>query len=62
MIFMTDTCNYYYKLMSFGLNNDDATCQRMMNEIYKNQIGNMLEVYMDNMMVKPPKKSHTRLF
>jgi hypothetical protein len=59
---MTDTCNYYYKLISSGLNDANSIYQRMMNKIYKNQIGNMLEVYMDNMVVKPPKKSHTRSF
>ncbi|GAU48076.1 hypothetical protein TSUD_81360 [Trifolium subterraneum] len=50
--FMTETGNYYYNVMPFGLNNAGATYQRMMNKVFHNEIGDMLEVYMDDMIVK----------
>ncbi|GAU18714.1 hypothetical protein TSUD_80020 [Trifolium subterraneum] len=50
--FMTETGNYYYNVMSFGLKNAGATYQRMMNKVFHDEIGDMLEVYMDDMIVK----------
>jgi hypothetical protein len=50
--FMTESGNYYYNVMPFGLKNAGATYQRMMNNVFRNEIGNMLEVYMDDMIVK----------
>ena len=50
--FMTESDNYYYNVMSFDLKNAGATYQRMMSKVFCNEIGNMLEVYMDNMIVK----------
>ncbi|CAJ2652269.1 unnamed protein product [Trifolium pratense] len=54
--FMTDSGNYYYKVMPFGLKNAGATYQRMMNKVFRGQIGDMLEVYMDDMIVKSPEE------
>jgi hypothetical protein len=50
--FMTESGNYYYNVMPFGLKNAGATYQRMMNKVFQNEIGDMLEVYMDDMIVK----------
>ncbi|MCI43108.1 hypothetical protein A2U01_0064345, partial [Trifolium medium] len=50
--FMTDSGNYYYNVMPFGLKNAGATYQRMMNKVFRTEIGDMLEVYMDDMIVK----------
>ncbi|GAU22742.1 hypothetical protein TSUD_138660 [Trifolium subterraneum] len=50
--FMTETGNYYYNVMPFGLKNVGATYQRMMNKVFHNEIGDMLEAYMDDMIVK----------
>jgi hypothetical protein len=51
--FMTKSGNYYYNVMPFGLRNAGATYQRMMNKVYdKTLLGDILEVYMDNMIVK----------
>jgi hypothetical protein len=50
--FMTASGNYYYNVMPFGLKNAGATYQRMMNKVFRAEIGDMLEVYMDNMIVK----------
>ncbi|CAJ2631771.1 unnamed protein product [Trifolium pratense] len=54
--FMTDSGNYYYNVMPFGLKNAGATYQRMMNKVFRGQIGDMLEVYMDDMIVKSPEE------
>jgi len=51
--FMTESGNYYYNVMPFGLRNAGATYQRMMNKAYdKALLGDILEVYMDEMIVK----------
>ncbi|CAJ2645078.1 unnamed protein product [Trifolium pratense] len=54
--FMTESSNYYYNVMPFGLKNAGATYQRMMNKVFRGQIGDMLEVYMDDMIVKSPEE------
>ena len=38
--------------MSFGLKNAGATFQCMVNKVFKDLIGKMIEVYIDNMLVK----------
>ena len=50
--FMTESENYYYNVMPFGLKNVDVTYKRMMNKVFQGEIWDMLEVYMDNMIVK----------
>jgi len=51
--FMTESGNYYFNVMPFGLQNAGATYQRMMNKVYdKKLLGDILEVYMDDMIVK----------
>ena len=50
--FMTALGNYYYNIMPFRLKNAGATYQRMMNKVFRGEIGDMLEVYMDNMIIK----------
>ena len=50
--FVTNSGNYYYNVMPFGLKNARATYQRMMNKVFSNEIRDMLEVYMDHMIVK----------
>jgi len=66
--FMTKSGNYYFNVMSFGLCNAGATYQRMMNKVYdKKLLGDILEVYMDDMIVKSQKEvdhaaHHKRVF
>ena len=49
---MTESGNYYYNVMPFGLKNAGATYQRMMNKVFRNKIGDMLKVYTNDMIVK----------
>ena len=50
--FTTDSANYFYKVMSFGLKNAGATYQRLMDKIFKGMIGKSVEVYVDDIVVK----------
>ncbi|XP_058762570.1 uncharacterized protein LOC131635951 [Vicia villosa] len=50
--FMTESDNYYYNVMPFRLKNAGATYQRMMNKVFRGEIGDTLEVYMDDKIVK----------
>ena len=38
--------------MSFSLKNFGATYQRMITRMFREKIGNMVEVYIDDMVVK----------
>ena len=50
--FITPMANYCYKVMPFGLKNAGPTYQRLMNTIFVNHIGTLMEVYIDDMLVK----------
>ena len=50
--FIIDHGLYYYKVMSFGLKNARATYQRLVNMMFKEQIGKTIKVYVDDMLVK----------
>ncbi|KAL5550984.1 hypothetical protein UlMin_001160 [Ulmus minor] len=50
--FLTNHGLYCYKVMPFGLKNAGATYQRLVNKMFKDQIGKTMEVYMDDMLVK----------
>ena len=41
-----------YKVMPFDLKNTGATFQWMVNQIFKKLIGNTMEVYVDDIVVK----------
>ncbi|GMH26334.1 hypothetical protein Nepgr_028177 [Nepenthes gracilis] len=56
--FMTDQGTYCYKMMPFGLKNAGATYQRLVNKMFKAQIGRNVEVYVDDMLVKSKVASH----
>ena len=49
---MTPVGNYHYKVMPFGLKNAGLTDQRMMTRMFEPQLGKVIEVYIDNMVVK----------
>nr|KYP36420.1 Retrovirus-related Pol polyprotein from transposon 17.6 [Cajanus cajan] len=50
--FITDSANFCYKVMPFGLRNAGATYQRLMDKIFRRQIGKCMEVYVDDMVIK----------
>ena len=50
--FVTNLGYYCYKVMSFGLKNVEATYQRLINRMFANQIGKIMEVYVDDILVK----------
>lgn len=48
----TKLANYRYNVMPFGLKNTSIMYQRIMNNIFEEEIGEMLEVYMYYMILK----------
>jgi hypothetical protein len=43
---------FKYVVTTFGLKNADATYQHAMNYIYHDLIGKLVEIYIDNVVVK----------
>ena len=43
---------YYYKVMPFDLKNTGATYQRLGTKMFRPLLGSMMEVYIDDMLVK----------
>ncbi|PNY08653.1 hypothetical protein L195_g005183 [Trifolium pratense] len=50
--FMTNTSNFYYKIMWYRFNNVDATYQCLVDRVFSEHIGRNLEMCIDNMVVK----------
>ena len=50
--FVTAHGTYCYRVMPFGLKNERATYQRLVNRMFQNQLGITMEVYIDDMLVK----------
>ncbi|KAL0408407.1 UNVERIFIED_CONTAM: hypothetical protein Sradi_1775100 [Sesamum radiatum] len=50
--FITSSGTFCYVAMPFGLKNIGATYQRLVDKIFRPQIGRNVEVYVDNMLVK----------
>ena len=46
------TWNYHYKVMPFKLKNAGSTYQRMMTKMFEPQLGNSIEVYIEDMVVQ----------
>ncbi|KAL0426206.1 UNVERIFIED_CONTAM: hypothetical protein Slati_2795400 [Sesamum latifolium] len=53
--FITSEGTFYYVAMPFGLKNAGATYQRLVDKIFRPQIGRNVEVYVDDMLVKSKK-------
>jgi len=49
--FMTETSNYCYKVMPFGLKNAGATYQRLMDKVLAPLLGRNVYAYVDDMVV-----------
>ncbi|KAL8093495.1 hypothetical protein AgCh_035391 [Apium graveolens] len=56
--FITPKGTYAYIKMPFGLKNAGATFQRMVNKVFKEQIGRNMEAYVDDMIVKSLFQDH----
>ena len=56
--FVTAQRNYCYRVMSFRLKNAGVTYQRLVNRMFNKQIGNTMEVYIDEMLVKSTTAPH----
>ncbi|XP_072071625.1 uncharacterized protein [Arachis hypogaea] len=57
--FITEHGNFYYRVMPFGLKNAGATYQRLMDKVFRHQIGQNMEIYVDDMVAKTTQeKSH----
>ena len=52
MTFIINKGVYYYKVMTFRLNNTGAIYERLTNKIFTDQIGKKMEVYADDILVK----------
>jgi len=52
--FITDDANYFYRVIPFGLKNVGATYQRLMDKVFSHLMGQCVEVYVDDMVVKSP--------
>ena len=50
--FVTDKGLYCYEVMPFGLKNAGVTYQRLVNALFEDEIGEAMEVYVDDMLVK----------
>ena len=50
--FITSQGLFCYKVMPFGLKNAGATYQRLVNHMFRPQIGRNVEVHVDDMLVK----------
>ncbi|KAL0404309.1 UNVERIFIED_CONTAM: Transposon Ty3-G Gag-Pol polyprotein [Sesamum radiatum] len=54
--FVIDQGIFCYNVMPFGLKNAGATYQRLVNNMFQEQIGKNMEVYIDDMLVKSKRK------
>ncbi|KAL2228768.1 UNVERIFIED_CONTAM: Retrovirus-related Pol polyprotein from transposon, partial [Sesamum indicum] len=56
MAFVTEKGIYCYNVIPFGLKNAGATYQRLVNKMFKDQIGTTMEVYIDYKLVRSKKE------
>ena len=50
--FITQNGMFCYRVMPFGLKNAGVTYQRLMNKMFTKQLGRIIEVYIDDMVIK----------
>ena len=56
MAFISPDANYHYTVMPFRLKNAGATYQWMMTKMFRDKIERIVEVYIDDMVVKSKQK------
>ena len=54
--FISLDANYHYIIMPFSLKNARVTHQQMMTRMFRDKIGRIVEVYIDDMVVKSKKE------
>ncbi|KAL0367114.1 UNVERIFIED_CONTAM: hypothetical protein Sradi_3601500 [Sesamum radiatum] len=59
--FITSTDTFCYVVMPFGLKNAGATYQRLVDKIFRPQIGRNVQVYVDDMLKLNPAKCAFRV-
>lgn len=52
MTFMVEGASYLYNVMPFGLKNMGTTYQCLFYKVFKDLIGNIMEVYVNDMVIK----------
>ena len=52
MAFITERGIFCYKVMPFSLKNAGATYHRLVNKMFANYLGDTMEVYIDDMLIK----------
>ncbi|KAJ3709237.1 hypothetical protein LUZ61_012942 [Rhynchospora tenuis] len=50
--FVTEEGLYCYKVMPFGLKNAGAEYQKMVSKVFKEELGEIMEAYIDDMVIK----------
>lgn len=50
--FLTSTGNHHYRVMPFGLKNAKSTYQRMITRMFESQLGQHVEAYINDMIMK----------
>lgn len=50
--FITEMGTFCYTVMPFGLKNAGATFQRLVEKVFEEQVGENIEVYVDNLLIK----------
>ena len=50
--FISPDTNYHYTVIPFGLKNAGATYQRMITKMFRVKIGQIVRVYIDDIVVK----------
>ncbi|KAL0431289.1 UNVERIFIED_CONTAM: Transposon Ty3-I Gag-Pol polyprotein [Sesamum radiatum] len=56
--FISSNSTFCYVAMPFGLKNAGATYQRLVDKIFRPQLGRNMEVYVDDMLVKSKEAHH----
>ncbi|KAL0434053.1 UNVERIFIED_CONTAM: Retrovirus-related Pol polyprotein from transposon gypsy [Sesamum latifolium] len=56
--FITEQGTYCYTVMPFGLKNAWATYQRLVNNMFQEQIGKNMKVYIDGMLESQKREHH----
>ncbi|KAL0402352.1 UNVERIFIED_CONTAM: hypothetical protein Slati_4265100 [Sesamum latifolium] len=56
--FITSDGTFCYVAMPFGLKNARATYQRLVDKIFRSQLGRNMEVYVDDMLIKSKEAHH----